>query len=62
MAAFFVVVFLPAFLAAFFFVVFLPALFFAGSMWLIYLALDGDTRDVDGPPTAIVRLEPAGRR
>jgi len=25
----------------------------------IYLALDGDTRDVDGPPTAIVRLEPA---
>ena len=28
----------------------------------IYLALDGDTRDIDGPPTAIVRLEPAGIR
>ena len=29
---------------------------------LIYLALDGGTRDADGPPTAILRLEPAGRR
>ncbi len=29
---------------------------------LVYLALDGDTRDVDGPATGIVRLEPAGRR
>ncbi len=28
----------------------------------IYLALDGGERWVDGPPTAIVRLEPAGRR
>ena len=25
---------------------------------LIYLALDGGTRDADGPPTAILRLEP----
>jgi glucose/arabinose dehydrogenase len=29
---------------------------------LIYLALDGGTRDADGPPTAILRLEPTGRR
>ena len=29
---------------------------------LIYLAIDGETRDVDGPPTGIVRLVPAGRR
>lgn len=28
----------------------------------IYLALDGGTRWEDGPPTAILRLEPAGRR
>ena len=28
----------------------------------IYLAIDGETRDVDGPPTGIVRLVPAGRR
>lgn len=28
----------------------------------IYLALDGGTRDDDGPPTAILRLQPAGRR
>jgi glucose/arabinose dehydrogenase len=28
----------------------------------IYLALDGGSRWVDGPPTAIVRLEPAGSR
>ena len=28
----------------------------------LYLALDGGTRWEDGPPTAIVRLEPAGRR
>jgi len=28
----------------------------------LYLALDGGERWVDGPPTAIVRLEPAGRR
>ncbi len=27
----------------------------------IYLALDGATRDVDGPPTGIVRLEPVER-
>ncbi len=33
-----------------------------GPEGFIYLALDGDTRDVDGPPTPIVRLEPAGRR
>ncbi len=29
---------------------------------LIYLAIDGATRDIDGPPTRIVRLLPAGRR
>jgi len=29
---------------------------------LIYLAVDGNARDVDGPPTPILRLEPAGRR
>ena len=29
---------------------------------LIYLAIDGATRDIDGPPTRIVRLRPAGRR
>ena len=29
---------------------------------LIYLALDGATRDIDGPPTGIVRLEPVERR
>ena len=29
---------------------------------LVYLAVDGTTRDVDGPPTSILRLEPAGRR
>ena len=28
----------------------------------IYLAIDGETRDVDGPATGIVRLVPAGRR
>lgn len=28
----------------------------------IYLALDGGTRGGDGPPTRILRLEPAGRR
>jgi glucose/arabinose dehydrogenase len=28
----------------------------------IYLALDGGERWVDGPPTAILRMEPAGRR
>ena len=28
----------------------------------IYLAIDGESRDVDGPPTGIVRLVPAGRR
>jgi glucose/arabinose dehydrogenase len=28
----------------------------------VYLALDGGERWVDGPPTAILRLEPAGRR
>lgn len=28
----------------------------------IYLAVDGNTRDVDGPPTEILRLEPAGLR
>lgn len=28
----------------------------------IYLALDGGTRWEDGPPTAILRMEPAGRR
>lgn len=28
----------------------------------IYLAFDGGDRFVDGPPTAILRLEPAGRR
>lgn len=28
----------------------------------IYLAIDGAARDVDGPPTGIVRLVPAGRR
>lgn len=29
---------------------------------LIYLAIDGTTRDIDGPPTGIVRMVPAGRR
>ena len=29
---------------------------------LIYLAIDGGERWVDGPPTAILRLEPAGMR
>jgi len=29
---------------------------------LIYLAIDGETRDTDGPATGIVRLVPAGRR
>jgi glucose/arabinose dehydrogenase len=29
---------------------------------LIYVALDGGTRNGDGPPTRIIRLEPAGRR
>jgi len=29
---------------------------------LIYLALDGGVRGGDGPPTDIIRLEPAGRR
>ncbi len=29
---------------------------------LIYLAIDGATRDIDGPPTRIVRLLPGGRR
>ncbi len=28
----------------------------------LYLALDGSTRDIDGPPTEIVRLVPAGVR
>jgi len=28
----------------------------------IYLAIDGGTRDADGPPTPILRLEPAGVR
>jgi aldose sugar dehydrogenase len=28
----------------------------------IYLAIDGGTRDADGPPTPILRLEPAGMR
>ena len=28
----------------------------------IYLAIDGETRDIDGPATGIVRLVPAGRR
>ena len=28
----------------------------------IYLALDGATRDIDGPATAIIRLAPAGTR
>jgi glucose/arabinose dehydrogenase len=28
----------------------------------IYLAFDGGERFVDGPPTAILRLEPAGQR
>jgi len=28
----------------------------------IYLAIDGETRDVDGPATGIVRLVPAGQR
>ena len=28
----------------------------------IYLAIDGETRDIDGPATRIVRLVPAGRR
>ena len=28
----------------------------------IYLAIDGSTRDIDGPATGIVRLEPAGTR
>jgi glucose/arabinose dehydrogenase len=28
----------------------------------LYLALDGGERWVDGPPTGVVRLEPAGRR
>ena len=28
----------------------------------IYLAVDGTTRDVDGPPTRILRMVPAGRR
>jgi len=28
----------------------------------IYLALDGGVRWEDGPPTKILRLEPAGRR
>ena len=29
---------------------------------LIYLAIDGEARDIDGPATGIVRLVPAGRR
>ena len=29
---------------------------------LIYLAIDGTTRDIDGPPTRIVRMAPGGRR
>ena len=33
-----------------------------GPEGFIYLALDGATRDVDGPPTGIVRLEPVERR
>ena len=33
-----------------------------GSDGLIYLAIDGTTRDIDGPPTRIVRMVPAGRR
>ncbi|WP_423925859.1 PQQ-dependent sugar dehydrogenase [Candidatus Palauibacter sp.] len=28
----------------------------------VYLAVDGETRDIDGPATGIVRLVPAGRR
>jgi glucose/arabinose dehydrogenase len=28
----------------------------------LYLAIDGSARDIDGPPTAIVRMVPAGRR
>ena len=28
----------------------------------IYLAIDGEARDIDGPATGIVRLVPAGRR
>ena len=28
----------------------------------VYLAIDGETRDIDGPATGIVRLVPAGRR
>ena len=28
----------------------------------VYLAIDGETRDIDGPGTGIVRLVPAGRR
>jgi glucose/arabinose dehydrogenase len=33
-----------------------------GPEGFIYLALDGATRDIDGPPTGIVRLEPVERR
>jgi glucose/arabinose dehydrogenase len=33
-----------------------------GPNGFIYVALDGGARWVDGPPTTIVRLEPAGRR
>ena len=33
-----------------------------GPAGLIYLAIDGTTRDIDGPPTGIVRMVPTGRR
>ena len=33
-----------------------------GPEGFVYLAIDGETRDVDGPPTGIIRLVPAGRR
>ncbi len=28
----------------------------------LYLAIDGSTRDIDGPATAIIRMQPAGSR